>query len=64
MPRSRSRSFESSTRSRTSWLARKTPLCLQHGVDEGRLAMVDVGDDGDVPDLHGSPVRLARRAGG
>src|SRR5262245_31172753 len=26
MPRSRSRSFESITRSRTSWLARKTPL--------------------------------------
>ena len=26
MPRSRSRSFESITRSRTSWFARKTPL--------------------------------------
>ena len=26
MPRSRSRSFESMTRSATSWLARKTPL--------------------------------------
>jgi uncharacterized protein YqkB len=25
----------------------------QHGVDERRLAVVDVGDDGDIPEIHG-----------
>ena len=24
----------------------------QHGVDQGRLAVVDVGDDGDVAEIH------------
>ena len=50
MPRSFSRSLESMTRSATDSLARKVPDLAQHGVDEGGLAVVDVGDDGDVTD--------------
>jgi hypothetical protein len=34
-----------------AWLARKTPPSLQELVDEGGLAVVDVGDDGDVADV-------------
>ena len=36
------------TRSATSSLARKAPGLPEHGVDQGGLAVVDVGDDGDV----------------
>ena len=52
MPRSFSRSFESMTRSSTRSLSRNTPDCCK-AVDEGRLAVVDVGNDGDVAKLHG-----------
>ncbi len=48
MPRSRSRSLVSMTRSATRSLARKTPALAEHRVDERGLAVVDVGDDGDV----------------
>ncbi len=48
MPRSRSRSLLSMTRSATCWLARNAPLWRREGVDEGGLAVVDVRDDGDV----------------
>jgi hypothetical protein len=55
MPRSRSRSLESMARSATCWLSRKVPDCLS-SVDQRGLAVVDVGDDGDVaqsnPKLH------------
>ena len=47
MPRSRSSSLESMTRSVTVSLARKVPA-WRNGVDQGGLAVVDVGDDGDV----------------
>jgi hypothetical protein len=53
MPRSFSRSLESITRSATRWFSRKAPDCLQQLVDQRRLAVVDVGDDGDVAQLHG-----------
>ncbi len=45
IPFSFSRSIESITRSATSWPLRKVPVCQRHGVDERRLAVVDVGDD-------------------
>ena len=48
IPRSRSRSFESMTRSATASFSRNVPALAEHGVDEGGLAVVDVGDDGDV----------------
>ena len=48
IPRSRSRSLESITRSTSSSLAREDPGLTEHVVDEGGLAVVDVGDDGDV----------------
>ena len=48
MPRSRSRSLESMTRSATCWLARKEPRLAQELVDQRGLAVVDMGDDGDV----------------
>ena len=48
MPFSRSRSPESMTRSTTAWFSRNTPGLAEHRVDERGLAVVDVGDDGDV----------------
>ena len=48
MPRSRSRSLESITRSCTCSWAAKVPDWLQQLVDQGGLAVVDVGDNGDV----------------
>ena len=51
MPFSRSRSMESMTRSSTSWCAPEGAGLAQHGVDEGGLAVIDVGDDGDVADV-------------
>ena len=52
MPFSRSRSFESIMRSSSARGVRgeRTGL-LEHGVDQGGLAVVDVGDDGDVTDV-------------
>ena len=48
MPFSRSRSIESMTRSASSaWLPERAGL-PEHGVDQGGLAVVDVGDDRDV----------------
>ncbi len=58
MPFSRSRSPESRTRSVTSWRAPNASVWRQHGVDQRRLAVVDVGHDGHIPDvfalLHGA----------
>ena len=51
MPFSRSRSIESMTRSVISARAWNAPRLPQHGVDEGGLAVVDVGDDGDVAEV-------------
>ena len=48
MPRSRSRSFESITRSVSDLVGAERPRLAEHVVDERRLAVVDVGDDGDV----------------
>ena len=66
MPFSRSRSIESMTRSATSWLARNDAGLAQHGVDEGGLAVVDVGDDRDVAQRGeedmGAPSRRKARA--
>jgi len=61
MPRSRSRSLESMTRSTTASLARKMPELPEHGVDEGGFAVVDVGDDGDVANVlaHGAKTKIA-----
>ena len=50
MPFSRSRSFESITRSMTLVRAEDARLA-EHEVDEGGLAVVDVGHDGHVPNL-------------
>ena len=38
------------TRSATRSLSRKTPALAEHGVDQRGLAVIDVGDDGDVAD--------------
>ena len=48
MPRSRSRSMLSITRSATCWLARNDAALPQQRVDQRGLAVVDVRDDGDV----------------
>ena len=48
MPRSRSSSFESMTRSTWRFIGAKRAALLQHGVDQRGLAMVDVGDNGDI----------------
>ena len=56
MPFSRSRSMESRTRSATAWLAPEGAGLAEHGVDQGGLAVVDVGHDGDIAEigaLHG-----------
>ncbi len=52
MPRSRSRSFESMTRSRHLLVGAEDAALAEQGVDERRLAVVDVGDDGDVAQAH------------
>ena len=59
MPRSRSRSVLSIARSATRSLARKMPLWWSMRVDQGGLAVVDVGDDGDV-----APQRVGDGRGG
>ena len=51
MPFSRSRSFESMTRSTSGLVGAEDARLAQHEVDERGLAVVDVGDDGDVADL-------------
>ena len=51
MPRSRSRGLESRMQSPWSWLARNWPGLAEQGIDQGGLAVVDVGDDGDVADV-------------
>jgi hypothetical protein len=50
MPRSRSRSIESRS---CSLASRSETACggLEQAVGEGGLAVVDVGDDGEVSDL-------------
>ena len=48
MPRSRSSALESMARSATFWPARKEPEAREEHVDQGRLAMIDMRDDGDV----------------
>ena len=35
------------------WFVAERPRLAKHGVDEGRLAVVDVGDDGDVANVGG-----------
>ena len=59
MPFSRSRSIESMTRSVDLLVRPEVPPDWQeHGVDQGGLAVVDVGDDGDVAQrarAHGLP---------
>ena len=52
MPRSRSRSFESRTRSATCWLARNAPDLAQELIDQRRLAVIDMRDDRDVTEFH------------
>ena len=51
MPRSRSRSLESMTRSIDLLVGAEDAALVQHGVDQRGLAVVDVGDDGDVADV-------------
>ena len=60
MPRSRSRSLLSMTRSSTCWLSRKDRIA-QQDVDERRLAVVDVGDDGDIAQFHERPIQKRHR---
>jgi hypothetical protein len=54
MPRSFSWSLLSITRSASTVRARQGAGLLQQLVDQGGLAMVDVGDDGDVAALYSS----------
>ena len=60
MPRSRSRSFESMTRSAHLLVGAEGAALAQQGVHEGGLAVVDVGDDGDVAKSHGLLYGLLR----
>ncbi len=52
MPRSRSSGFESMHPLLDDLVLAKCAGLPQHLVHEGRLAVVDVRDDGNVPDLH------------
>ena len=63
MPRSRSRSLLSITRSATCWCLANVPACDEQLVDERRLAVVDVGDDGDVAQSGGAMVMGIRACG-
>ena len=63
MPFSRSRSIESITRSATTWLTRNDARLAQHRVDERRLAVVDVGDDGEVAQVVANLARGSVRRG-
>ena len=51
MPRSRSRSLESRICSPDELGFAKLAALAQHAVDQGGLAVVDVGDDGHVADV-------------
>ena len=51
MPRSRSRSFESITRLATTWLAAEDAALAEHGVHQRGLAVVHVGDNGDIANV-------------
>ena len=51
MPRSRSMSLESMTRSATCLVFPEYAALLEHLVHQGGLAMVNVGDDGNVADI-------------
>ena len=51
IPRSRSWSIESMTRSVTRLVGGEGAGLAQHRVDQGGLAVVDVGDDRDVADV-------------
>ena len=53
MPRSRSSSLESMTRLTTAWLSAEDAALVEHGVHQRGLAVVHVGDDGDVADVSG-----------
>ncbi len=48
MPRSRSRSLESITRSATLLVVAEGVRLAQQAIDQGGLAVVDMGDDGDI----------------
>ena len=52
MPRSRSSSFESMMRSTWVFVGAKGAALLQHGVDQRRLAVVNVRDDGDIANAY------------
>ena len=68
MPFSRSRSPESMTRSTTRLVLAERAGLAEHRVDERGLAVVDVGDDGDVAEVvcgrRGRGRRWARRCRG
>ena len=71
MPRSRSRSSLSITRSTTAWLARKRAGLAQQCIDQRRLAVVDVRDDREVAEVfaglggvHGRPDPSSRPGAG
>ena len=51
MPFSRSRSIESMHALDHVLVGAEDAGLPEHGVDQGGLAVVDVGDDGDVPDV-------------
>ncbi len=59
IPRSRSRSFEIHDPFGDPLVVAKRARLLQEAVDERRLAMVDMGDDGDVAKFHGRALLAA-----
>ena len=63
MPFSRSRSVESMTRSADVLVGPEGAGLAEHGVDQGGLAVVDVGHDGDVAEI-GALHELLRGTGG
>ena len=62
MPRSRSSSPLSMARSCIGWFARTVPLWRSKTIDQGRLAVIDMGNDGDVAQVHGCAVLLVKSA--
>ena len=52
------------TRSTTAWFARNDARLAEHGVDERRLAVVHVRDDGHVAQVGADGGRAGRGHGG
>ena len=60
MPRSRSSGFESIARGFGVLAFAEDAALAEHGIDQGRLAVVDVGDDREITDVVAGPMAIRR----